>query len=231
MLFRSNLQKHLNESTDWQDLRPAMAWLIVESFIYFLAMAEVECLWLYHRIKEPKISRVILPELRGGKVQYPVKRFFQYFFDKLVSKGPHGSIGDISKKIPRVLPLDKAGKDSGKCPTKIDENSGLREIKRAKYEGKAPAFETFLAWIDALLPPHIYPSPEKRRLEKQLLTDGLGAARIVERFFREVSKDIPEQELVVRFESYDSWFRHHSLVIIVEPKEGPESTQAPPLSY
>jgi len=209
------------ECCDCESLRPAITWLLVENFIYFLAMAEVEYFWLYHRVKEPKLSRILLPRLKRGTVQYPVKLFFGYFFDNLVTKGLHQSLAVIARNIPRVLPLDKAGKESGKNPSKVDEDSGWREIKRAKYQGKAPAFETFRAWIDALIPADMYPSPEERELEKQLLCDGLGAARIIERFFREGSKDLPEKELLARFESYDAWHRFHSTAIVDDAKEGP----------
>jgi hypothetical protein len=186
----------------------------VENFIYFLAMAEVECLWLYHRIREPKISRIVLPRLINGKVHYPIKLFFGYFFDTLVARGFHRSLGDIAGKIPRILPLDKAGKESEKSPSKIDVDSGWREIKRAKYQGKSPAFETFRAWIDALIPSDIHSSPEELELEKQLLCDALGAARIIDRFFKDVSQNIPEKELLVRFESYDIWHRFHRTAIV-----------------
>jgi hypothetical protein len=207
-------QNQITDAKNWESLRPAITWLFVENFIYFLALAEVECLWLYHRIKEPKISRIVLPRLKKGTVQYPVKLFFGYFFDNLVTKGFHRSLGSIAGKIPRVLPLDKAGKESGKSRSRIDEDSGWREIKRAKYQGKAPAFETFKAWIDALIPSDIHSSPEELELEKQLLCDALGAARIIDRFFKDVSQNIPEKELLVRFESYDIWHRFHRTAIV-----------------
>lgn len=82
-----------------------------------------------------------------------------------------------------------------------------------------------------LIPPEIYSSAEDRELEKQLLCDALGAARILDRFFREASKDIPEHELVARFETYDSWHQLHSAAIIVEPKEGPEAPQTLPARF
>ncbi len=229
---RLNLPAHLQvqiiESYNWEGLGPAITWLLVENFIYVLAMAEVECLWLYHRLKEPKISRVLLPKIQKGKVQYPIKLFFGYFFDNLVANGFHRSLNDIAGKIPRVLPLDKAGKESGKSPSKVDEDSGWREIKRAKYEGKSPSFETFRAWIDALIPFDFYPSPKERELKKQLLCDALGAARIIEKFFREASKDISEKELLTRFKSYDAWYRFHSSAIFDETEEGPGESQTLP---
>lgn len=224
----SDLQQQVQASMDWDDLKPAMTWLLVETFLYFLSMAEGECLWLYHGIKEPKLSNVMLPKLQKGKVQYPIKRFFGYFFDNLVSRGIHQSLDDIAEKMPRVLPLDRKARAKGRSGSRVDKDSGWREIKRAKYQGKAPAFETFRAWIDALIPAQIYSSPEERESEKQLLCDALGAARIVDRFFREASNDVPVKELIARFESYDSWRQLHIAAIIAEPKEGPGIHQAPP---
>jgi len=224
----AQLQVQIAESCNWEGLRSAITWLLVENFIYALAMAEAECLWLYHRIKEPKISRIVLPKVQKGKVQYPIKLFFGYFFDNLVAYGFHRSLNDIAGKIPRVLPLDKAGKESGRNPSKVDKDSGWREIKRAKYQGKSPSFETFRAWVDALIPSDCYPSPEGRELDKQLLCDALGAARIIEKFFREASKDISKKELLTRFKSYDAWYRFHSSAIFDEIEEGPGESQTPP---
>lgn len=222
---RLNLPEHLQiqiaESRNWEELKPALTWVLVENFLYFIAMAEVECLWLYYRLKEPKLSMLLLPRLKKGKIQYPVKLFFNDFFDNLISKGFHKSLDDIAGKIPRVLPLDREGKKIGKSPLRVEKDSGWREIKRAKYQGKAPSFETFRAWIDALIPSDIYPTEEKRELEKRLLCDALGAARIVDRFIREASKDIPENELLTCFESYSVWHRFHSSTIIDDLKEGP----------
>lgn len=221
-------QVQIEKSCNWEGLRPAITWLLVENFIFFLAMAEVECLWIYHRINEPKLSRILLPRLQKGQIQYPVKLFFGYFFDNLVSKGFHCSVDSIFRKMPRVLPLDKNGKESGKSRSRLEKDSGEREFKRAKYEGKAPAFETFRAWIDALIPFDIYPAPEERELEKQLLCDALGAARIIEKFFREASKDIPKEELLARFETYDAWYRFHSSAMVDDPEGGPAEPQALP---
>ena len=213
------LQAQISKSCNWKSLRPALIWLIVESFIYFLAMAEVECLWLYYRIKEPKLSGIVLPRAEKGKVRYPVKLFFGYFFDNLVSRGFHSSLEEIYGKMPRIEPLDKQELESGKNRLTLDKDSGAREVKRAKYQGKAPALETFRGWVDALISADFYPTAEDRALEKRLLCDALGAARIVEAFVRKAGMDVPEMELVARFESYEAWHRFHSLAIIDNQKE------------
>lgn len=192
-----------------EELRPVFKWLIVEAFIYFVAMAEAEYLQRYYNIEESKISKLMLPRLQKGKMQYPVKLFFGYFFDNLVHRGFFRSLGEIAENMPRVLPLDSKAKEEGKSGKRVDPDSGWREIKRAKYQGKAPSFETFSAWVNALIPGDIYPTSEDRELEKQLLYDALGAARILEKFIRRAVEDVPEVELLDHFSRYDDWYRYH----------------------
>lgn len=210
-----NLKQQVEASNDFEGLRPAMIWLAVETFIYFLAMAEVEYLWIYYGKNESKLVRWILPKLRNEKVRYPVIQFFGCFFDDLVTRGYYRSLGEIAEKLPRILPLSKKGKESRKNRSDVDEDSRMRHIKRVKYEGKAPSFETFNAWVDELIPSHIYDSPKDREQEKQLLQDLMGVARIVDGFFRDASKEIAEKDLVCRFESYESWHFVHSKTLTV----------------
>ncbi|SDE46096.1 hypothetical protein SAMN05661003_1128 [Desulfuromonas thiophila] len=212
------LKNLVDESKDFSEMKPALAWLFIERFIYFLAMAEVECLWIYYGVKEPKLSNIILPTFEKNKVQAPVKRFFSYFFDNLVSRGWYQSLDDIADNMPRVQ-LSKQGlidEETAKYQAEagVDKENRMRQLKRAKYQGKPIEFHTLRTWIDALIPSEIYPSEENREIEKQLLCDGYAGARILQKFFEETKKDLPEKELLVRFESYSNWHLIHCNAII-----------------
>jgi hypothetical protein len=204
------LKKLVDQSSDWDGLRPAQAWLFAEIFISFMAMAEVDCLLNYYNIKESKLTVWTLPRLKGTKVQHPLKVFFGLFFDRLVTLGHFSSLDEIARKMPRVLPLDKKGRVEGRSRKVLDKDSGWRELKRAKYQGKAPSFETFSAWVDALAPRNAYESLADFEIEKRFLCDVFGAARIMDGFYRDARIEISDEQLLDHFQRYEMWHQYHS---------------------
>ncbi len=206
----SSMTRYLDQCSDWDELRPVVSWLIAETFIYFMALAEVDCLQNYYAIKESKLSVWGLPELKGKKIKYPLKVFFDQFFDRLVSGGHFSSLDQIAERMPRVLPLDKKGRAEGKSGKVLGKESGWREIKRAKYQGKPPSFESFSAWIDALIPHRGPDSFTEFEEEKKLLCDLFAAARVMDGFCRDVRKTMSEEKLLDHFHRYEMWHKFHS---------------------
>ncbi|WP_020677322.1 hypothetical protein [Geopsychrobacter electrodiphilus] len=194
--------KTLQQGTDWESIRPVALWFAAELLIYFMAMAEVECLNAYYNIRESKLIEWVLPIQKKGKAVLPLRVFFGNFFDRCISRGDFPNLEAIAKKLTVV--------NRGDAATHITKDSALREIKRAKYQGKAPTFETVAAWFDALAPVGIYPTDEDKKMEKRLLLDGFGAARIFDGFYRDAINEISEEQLLSHFERYDDWYKFHS---------------------
>lgn len=199
------IREKIDHCSDWNELRPNLSWFVMEVFIYFMALAEVEYLQTYYQISESKIVEWALPQQKKEKILLPLNVFFGNFFDRLISRGHYHSHDAIAEKLTIV----NRGSSEVKNKTYITKESAWREIKRAKYQKKAPSFETFSAWIDALVPSEISSSKYDFELEKQLLIDLFGAARIMDKVYRESRKELTEGQLLSHFQRYRHWYDFH----------------------
>lgn len=200
------LTEKIKASTKWNDLKPVITWYAIESLIYFMSMAEAEYLKEYYNIRDSKICEWFLSENKGGKKIPPMKAFFDMFFDRLVSRNHFYSLDDIAE---RLTVVGRSDRNNVVHVTNIDKNSAWREIKRAKYEGRAPTFETFRAWIDALFPKGEEDTINAIVLEKQLIIDVFGAARILDAVYKDAVRELPEREVFEQFQHYPQWYEFH----------------------
>lgn len=207
------LSEEIQGSSDWDGLRPALTWLVVESFLYFMSLAEAEYIEKCFLDKGSIVAKKMLPKMKDEKVQSPVKLFFDSFFDRLVERGFYSTLDEIAQRMPRILPGDEKVRVGERKKKTIDYYSGRRELSRAKYEGKAPSLETFRAWIEVLIPAAAYPDACDPEGEKQAMFDAFVVARILDKFFREIQVDVPAEQLIEQFGRYEAWYHYHRSVL------------------
>lgn len=197
------ISDQMKQSSHWHELRPGISWFVVEIFVYFLALAEVEFLQSEYNISESKILEWVLPQHKKGKFLLPLQVYFANLFERLVSKGHFSSVHAVAKKL---IVLKRVSKGAQVNTTHIDVKSAWREVQRAKNAGEPISLETHAAWLEAIFPRD---NSDNFEPEKHLLTYLFGTARIMNKVYRNAQKDLSNEQLLSHFQRYGLWHKFH----------------------